>query len=71
MIVFENEHLIVIDKPCGIPCQSGTGLSKVATIDELGNAYCEKEAFLVHRLDMAASGLMCLTKTHGMAQHIS
>ena len=43
----------------------------MATIDMLGNAYCKKEAFLVHRLDMAASGLMCLAKTHGMAQHIS
>ena len=71
MIVFENDHLIVIDKPCGYPCQSGSGLAKTPTIDALGNAYCQSEAFLVHRLDMAASGLMCLAKSHSMAKHIS
>ena len=26
MLVFENQHVMVIDKPCGIPTQMGTGL---------------------------------------------
>ena len=38
MIVFENDHLIVIEKPPGIPCQQGTGV-KEASIDQLLDKY--------------------------------
>jgi 23S rRNA-/tRNA-specific pseudouridylate synthase len=55
MLVFENEHVMVIDKPCGIPTQMGTGLDvkKITSVDLLANAYMKGtgEAYLVHRLD--------------------
>ena len=77
MILFENEHVMIIDKPTGVPCQQGTGLNVHGnpSIDVLANAYLSNsegaEGFLVHRLDMAASGLMCLAKTHRMAKYLS
>ena len=77
MITYENEFIIVLDKPNGVPCQQGTGLNiqTSPSIDLMANAYLRKTAdtdgFLVHRLDMSASGLMVIAKTHGMAQHLS
>lgn len=42
MIVFENDHVIILNKPAGIPCQQGTGV-KEASIDQLLNKYLKGE----------------------------
>jgi 23S rRNA-/tRNA-specific pseudouridylate synthase len=45
MIVFENEHVIVISKDNGVPSQMGTGLSVdnkgEVSIDRMLEAYCK------------------------------
>jgi len=76
MVLFENDEVLVINKPCGVPSQQGTALDpqKTASVDVLGKAYAErhgKEVYLVHRLDRSASGLMCLAKSREMARVLS
>jgi 23S rRNA pseudouridine955/2504/2580 synthase len=74
MIIFENEHLIIINKDHGIPSQMGTGLidSKDLSVDRMLNAYLKMmgkpvEGKLVHRLDKKTSGLLALAKSKDMA----
>lgn len=78
MVVYENESVLVIDKPCGVPSQMGTGLGvhKNPSVDVLAKAYLggeesEVTPYLVHRLDRATSGLMCLAKSKDMARYLS
>lgn len=79
MLVYENDEVMVIDKPCGVPSQMGTGLdvnNGGASVDVISKAYLQqqdvsKESFLVHRLDRATSGLMCLAKSREMAKILS
>lgn len=80
MIVYENQHVIVINKDNGVPSQMGTGLSldnrgEVA-VDKMLEAYLrvkgeEGSGMLVHRLDRKTSGLMVLAKTKDMAGWLS
>ena len=73
MIIFENDHIIIINKDNGVPSQMGSGLSlnnvDQVAIDKLVEAYCQ-EGKLVHRLDRKTSGLMVLAKTKDMAGYI-
>ena len=76
MLVYENDCVMVIDKPCGTPSQMGTGLDpkRTASVDILAKAYLEpsgKSPYLIHRLDQSTSGLICLAKDHSMAQFLS
>lgn len=64
-IVFENEDVIVIAKPAGLPVQGGTGHS-----DSIASRLAEERAradFVpapVHRLDKDTSGLLVAGKTY-------
>lgn len=76
MLVYENANVMVIDKPCGVPSQQGTGLdpNSSTSVDILAANYlggADDAAFLVHRLDKATSGLMCIAKSRAMARHLS
>jgi 23S rRNA-/tRNA-specific pseudouridylate synthase len=69
-IMFENENIVVLNKPAGVPCQQGTGV-KTSSIDQLLNKHIGGEGHLVHRLDSVTTGLMCCAKTKVMAQWLS
>ena len=68
-ILFEDEHLLVIDKPAGLVVHPGPGHEQ----DTLVNALIHKTTLssgsdplrpgIVHRLDKDVSGLMILSKT--------
>jgi 23S rRNA pseudouridine955/2504/2580 synthase len=62
-VVYEDEHLLVIDKPAGVAAHGGSGVSFGAI--ERVRAARPDQAFLelVHRLDRDTSGLMLLAKT--------
>ena len=58
MAVFENEHVLIINKDNGIPSQMGSGLDPQSTIslDKMLSFYLKQEdsledGYLVHRLD--------------------
>tara|TARA_Y100000768_G_scaffold387855_1_gene380620 strand:+ start:1539 stop:2438 length:900 start_codon:yes stop_codon:yes gene_type:complete len=68
-IIENNENFIVINKPTGIPVQSGTKSFK-NIIDILKNTkYFENSnPFIVHRLDKETSGVLIIAKNRKYAQ---
>ena len=61
-IVFEDEHLLVIDKPAGVAVHGGSGVS-FGVIEQLRRARpAAKFLELVHRLDRETSGLLLIAK---------
>ncbi len=67
-IVFEDNDVIVINKPHGISSQGGviSGIS----VDVLAKQY-EIEARITHRLDRETSGIMIIAKNKYTARHIT
>ena len=61
-VVFEDEHLIAIDKPAGVAVHGGSGVS-FGVIEQLRQARpAAKFLELVHRLDKETSGLLLIAK---------
>jgi 23S rRNA pseudouridine955/2504/2580 synthase len=61
-IVFEDESLLVIDKPAGVAVHGGSGVSS-GVIEQLRQARPESKFLeLVHRLDKETSGLLVIAK---------
>jgi 23S rRNA pseudouridine955/2504/2580 synthase len=62
-VVFEDEHLLAIDKPAGVAVHGGSGES-FGVIEQLRRARPDAEFLeLVHRLDKETSGLLLIAKT--------
>jgi len=62
-IIYENEQLIIINKPTNIAVHGGSGIS-LAVIEAFRQIYPDvKRLELVHRLDKATSGCLILAKT--------
>ena len=68
-VIEDNENFIVINKPTGIPVQSGTKSFK-NIIDILKNTkYFENsKPYIVHRLDKETSGVLIIAKNRKYAQ---
>ncbi len=66
MVLYEDDHVIVLNKPPGIPVQGGTGQTR--HIDGLLPALAGdgERPKLVHRIDKDTSGLLVLARS-GMA----
>ena len=61
-VVFEDEHLLVIDKPAGVAVHGGSGVS-YGVIEALRRSRpTAKFLELVHRLDKETSGLLMIAK---------
>ena len=61
-IVFEDEHLIAVDKPAGVAVHGGSGVS-FGVIEQLRQARPQAKFLeLVHRLDKETSGLLLVAK---------
>ena len=61
-VVFEDDHLLVIDKPSGVAVHGGSGVS-YGVIESLRRARpTAKFLELVHRLDRETSGLLMIAK---------
>ena len=76
--VFEDEHLIVVDKPAGLPVHPGPGHPDGTLVNAL-LALCpdirgiggELRPGIVHRLDLDTSGLMVAAKTQQAHQRLA
>ena len=68
-VIEDNENFIVLNKPTGIPVQSGTKSFK-NIVDILKNTkYFENsKPFIVHRLDKETSGILIIAKNRKFAQ---
>ncbi len=61
-VIYEDEHLLAIDKPCGVAVHGGSGVS-FGVIEQLRRARPEAKFLeLVHRLDKETSGLLLIAK---------
>jgi len=81
-IVYEDEHLIVVDKPAGMVVHPGAGqqrgtlaaavLAHAPSVARVGGA---RRPGIVHRLDKDTSGLLVLAKTeaayHGLVAQLA
>ena len=68
-VIEDNENFLIINKPSGIPVQSGTKSFK-NIIDIIKNTkYFENsKPYIVHRLDKETSGLLIIAKNRKFAQ---
>ncbi|EXJ14960.1 RluA family pseudouridine synthase [Imhoffiella purpurea] len=60
-MLYEDERLLVIDKPSGMAVHGGSGLS-YGLIESLRHARPGRELELVHRLDRETSGCLVISK---------
>ena len=68
-IIENNENFVIINKPAGIPVQSGTKSFK-NIIDILNDTkyFLNSKPFIVHRIDKETSGLLIIAKNRKFAQ---
>lgn len=64
-VIYENEHILVINKPQGLACQGGTG-QRENIADILKDFYSTADFIPApaHRLDKNTSGLLLIGKTY-------
>lgn len=60
-IVYQDDRLIVLDKPSGLAVHGGSGVSHGA-IEALRAAFPDEELELVHRLDRDTSGVLLVAR---------
>jgi 23S rRNA pseudouridine1911/1915/1917 synthase len=69
-IVFEDKHLVVLDKPAGLLSQ-GESSGAHNLVDHLRSYFGRHYVGLVHRLDRNTSGLMVVAKRSKAADRLS
>ncbi len=62
-VLYEDEHLLVIDKPSGVPVHPTARYHKNTVVKLLEAARPDEELFLAHRIDRETSGVLFLTKS--------
>lgn len=70
-IIFEDENLIILDKPSGIATQGGSKI-EISIDDFLPHFKTEKNnetPKLVHRLDKDTSGILLIAKNHQTSEY--
>ena len=69
-IIFENDKLLIINKPSGIAVHGGSGLN-YGVIEALRQIRPDNKTLeLVHRLDRDTSGCLIIAKRRSMLRHI-
>jgi 23S rRNA pseudouridine955/2504/2580 synthase len=72
LILYEDDDVIVFNKPPGLAVQGGSGLTR--HVDALLEAFRDRKGQkprLVHRLDRATSGVLVVAKTRLAAQRLA
>ncbi|HEX6763091.1 MAG TPA: RluA family pseudouridine synthase [Gaiellaceae bacterium] len=73
-VVFEDEHLLVVDKPAGLVVHPGAGHSGDTLVDALRGRIAggeEDRPGVVHRLDRDTSGLLVLARSDEAHRRLS
>lgn len=72
LVIYEDDKVIVFNKPSGLAVQGGGGLSR--SLDDLLAAFAKsngKRPRLVHRLDQGTSGVIITARTQPAAAFLS
>ena len=68
-VIEDNENFIVLNKPIGIPVQSGTkSFKNMIDILKKTKYFENSKPFIVHRLDKETSGILIIAKNREYAQ---
>ncbi|SEN90552.1 23S rRNA pseudouridine955/2504/2580 synthase [Gemmobacter aquatilis] len=72
-VIFKDEHIIVLNKPPGLPSQGGSGQGDrhVDGLTEVLKFGYKDRPKLVHRLDKDTSGVLVLARTDRIARALS
>jgi 23S rRNA pseudouridine1911/1915/1917 synthase len=71
-IVFEDEHLVAVNKPAGVLSQGGEGGAGVNLVDLARAHFARNEGIgVLHRLDRNVSGIVLLSKTPRAARALT
>ncbi len=68
-IVFEDEHLLVVNKPAGLRSVPGVAIED-SVFSRLRDTRTDFEPLMIHRLDMGTSGLLVVAKSAKIHKHI-
>ncbi len=68
--IYADAHLLVLNKPSGLLSVPGKGADKADCLSSQVQKYYP-DALVVHRLDMATSGLMLMARGHTMQTALS
>lgn len=68
-VIYEDDHLVVIDKPSGLLSVPGTHISD-SVYGRLKTRWKNQPPHIIHRLDMATSGLLAVARTKEAHKHI-
>lgn len=71
-VIYKDDHIIVINKPPGLPTQGGS--KQTRHVDGLSEALrfgLEEKPRLVHRLDKDTSGVLVLARSRKMASELT
>jgi 23S rRNA pseudouridine1911/1915/1917 synthase len=73
-VLYEDEDLLVIDKPAGLSVHPGAGLEAIATVADFARSRTTdpdpERPGIVHRLDRDTSGLLIIAKTEAAKTHL-
>lgn len=70
-ILYEDAHLLVLNKPSGIPVHNGTRHSEsIATFLHVAYFKAPFSPTLVHRLDKETTGILLIAKSYSMLQEL-
>ncbi|MEO7547387.1 MAG: RluA family pseudouridine synthase [Ramlibacter sp.] len=70
VVVYVDAHCIVVEKPAGLLCVPGRGADKQDCLSARVQQV-HADALVVHRLDMATSGLWLMARGADMQRHLS
>lgn len=62
VVIYEDTHIVVVNKPAGMACHGGSGVS-FGLIESLRRFYQSEKMELVHRLDRETSGAVLIARS--------
>jgi 23S rRNA pseudouridine955/2504/2580 synthase len=71
MVLYQDEQVIVVNKPYGLPVQGGPGITRHLDAMLDGLRFGGDRPRLVHRLDRDTSGVLVLARTPGVAAKLA
>ena len=69
MILHKDHHILVLNKPSGLPTQQDK--SGEPNAHQMAMAYAHRDLYVVHRLDQRVSGILVFAKTKEAAAFLS
>ncbi|MBD5405872.1 RluA family pseudouridine synthase [bacterium] len=71
-IIYEDDEIIVLNKPSGIAAQGGTGIAKhIDTLINIALPQYNNSLRLTHRIDKETSGILVIAKNYESANKIT